>query len=167
MTVMSGKKAKQIAEENSATYRQTARGGIVMNDDNSEARRTVEMCYRTNKTLVNPIVDWTDDEVWEFIRSYEIPYCSLYDEGWKRLGCVGCPMGGGDSMEREFERWPSIKKMYMRAFADMIEGRLRDGLKTEYFTSPDEVMAWWTGKREGRNEGQIRMEIERLMEEDM
>ena len=123
----------------------------------------MEICYRTNKTLVNPIIDWTDEDVWEFIREYNAPYCKLYDEGWRRLGCVGCPMGGSDSMEREFERWPAIKNMYLRAFADMIEKRKADGLRTDYYNTPQEVMEWWLGKRVGNNENQIEMEIEEMM----
>lgn len=167
VTLMKGGKAKKIAEQNDADYRQTASGGIIMNDDNSESRRTVEMCYRTNRTLINPIVDWTDEEVWEFIYEYKIPYCSLYDEGWKRLGCVGCPMGGGENMIRELERWPAIQKMYMRAFADMMEGRKRDGLETVMWDTAQDVMDWWTSKkRSWKERGQIEMEIERLMEED-
>ena len=155
---------KRIAEENDADYRQTARGGIVMNDDNSESRRTVEMCYRTNKTLVNPIVDWTDEEVWEFIHGYKMPYCALYEEGWKRLGCVGCPMSGGESMIRELERWPAIRKRYMRAFADMMEGRKRDGLETTMWENAQDVMDWWTSKkRHWEERGQIEMEIEEMM----
>jgi phosphoadenosine phosphosulfate reductase len=64
---------------------------IILNDDNDESRRMVENCYRTQKTMVNPIVDWMDEDVWEFIRTEKLPYCCLYDEGFKRLGCVGCP----------------------------------------------------------------------------
>ena len=138
-------------------------GGIVMNDDNDETRRAVEICYRTNKTLVNPIIDWTDEDVWEFIREYNVPYCKLYDEGWRRLGCVGCPMGGSDSMEREFERWPAIKNMYLRAFEDMIAKRKADGLRADIYSTPDEVMQWWLGKRMGFDEDQIKMEIEEMM----
>ena len=45
-----------------------------------KARRMVEVC-RTDKTkiFVNPIIDWTKDEVWEFIYSENILYCSLYN----------------------------------------------------------------------------------------
>lgn len=158
--------AKGVALTN-VKHKQTERGGVIMNDDNSESRRTVEMCYRTHKTLVNPIVDWMDEEVWEFIREYKIPYCKLYDEGWKRLGCVGCPMGTLEHRIKELERWPAIQKMYMRAFEDMIAKKKADGLCTMFETA-DDVMNWWLGlgKTKKKCEGQIEMEIERLMEED-
>ena len=62
--------------------------------NNDENRRMVEMCYRTHKSSVNPIIDWTSEDVWEFVRLYNVPYCELYDFGFKRLGCVSCPLGG-------------------------------------------------------------------------
>ena len=81
------------------------------------------MCYKDHTTLINPIIDWTTDEVWEFIREYKIPYCSLYDEGFKRLGCIGCPMGTVKHRTMEFERWPKYKNLYLIAFGKMIENR--------------------------------------------
>ena len=81
------------------------------------------MCYKDHTTLINPIIDWTTDEVWEFIREYKIPYCCLYDEGFKRLGCIGCPMGTVKHRMMEFERWPKYKNLYLIAFGKMIENR--------------------------------------------
>jgi hypothetical protein len=92
-----------------------------MNDDNDENRRTVEQCYRTRKTMVNPIVDWSDEDVWDFLNSNNIPHCCLYDEGFTRLGCIGCPLAGKKNMERDFERWPKYKELYIRAFQRMID----------------------------------------------
>ena len=108
--------------------------------DNRENARIVEMCYKDHTTLINPIIDWTTDEVWEFIREYEIPYCSLYDEGFKRLGCIGCPMG--HHQEREFERWPKYRNLYLAAFTKMIAHRNENGLDTVWQTA-EEVMDWW------------------------
>lgn len=81
------------------------------------------MCYKNHTTLINPIIDWTTDEVWEFLKEYEIPYCSLYDEGFRRLGCIGCPMGSKEQRLREFERWPKYYNLYMIAFEKMIKNR--------------------------------------------
>ena len=98
--------------------------------DNRANARMVEMCYKTHTTLINPIIDWTTEEVWEFIHEYNIPYCSLYDEGFKRLGCIGCPMGSKEQREYEFKRWPKYKALYLRAFEKMIENR--GGTPKEY-----------------------------------
>lgn len=91
--------------------------------DNRENARIVEMCYKNHTTLINPIIDWTTDEVWEFLKEYEIPYCCLYDEGFRRLGCIGCPMGSKEQRLREFERWPKYYNLYMIAFEKMIKNR--------------------------------------------
>lgn len=37
---------------------------------------------------INPILDWKYNEVWEFIREYEIPYCDLYNQGYTSIGCM-------------------------------------------------------------------------------
>ena len=118
------KMTKKIADKIGANYRVNKRGGIILNDDNDVNRRMVEQCYRTRKTLVNPIVDWTDEDVWEFLNDVaKVPHCCLYDEGFKRIGCVGCPMGRKKGMERDFARWPKYKNLYLKAFAKMIENR--------------------------------------------
>jgi len=115
------KNTKRIADENGADYVLNKHGEVIMNDDNDANRRTVEQCYRTRKTMVNPIVDWTDDDVWNFLNGNGIEHCSLYDEGFKRLGCIGCPLSGSKNMIRDFERWPKYKQMYINAFQKMID----------------------------------------------
>ena len=112
---------RKMAEAVGASYKLNKNGSVILNDDNAEERRLVEQCYRTRKTLVNPIVDWSDDDVWEFIHAYNLPYCKLYDEGFKRLGCIGCPLSGRRNMEKEFERWPKYKQLYIKAFQRMVD----------------------------------------------
>jgi phosphoadenosine phosphosulfate reductase len=112
---------KKIADEVGAEYKLNKHGDVILNDDNDENRRMVEQCYRTRKTMVNPIVDWTDEDVWDFLNSNGIEHCSLYDEGFTRLGCIGCPLSGSKNMIRDFERWPKYKELYIRAFQRMID----------------------------------------------
>lgn len=127
---------------------------LLLNMDNDESRRTVEMCYRTKKTLLNPIIDWLDEDVWEFIKAENIPYCSLYDEGYKRLGCIGCPNMTTKSRERGFERYPKYKENYIRAFDKMILNGSRS------WQSGEEVFDWWlySDKKTKILENQIEME---------
>lgn len=111
----------------------------MLNDDNDESRRAVELCYRTRKTLVNPIIDWDESDVWEFLNEVvKVPHCCLYDEGFKRLGCICCPMGGGKKMADELERWPTYKRAYLRAFEKMLKNQ-----KIRKWKTPDEVLKWW------------------------
>ena len=136
---------------------------IVLNDDNDESRRMVESCYRTQKTLVNPIVDWENEDVWEFIHERNLSYCSLYDEGFKRLGCVGCPMGDTKGMKKDFERWPQYKKLYLKAFDEMLQARKAQGKddKTGLWGDAQGVMDWWMGLKGTKpDENQISMEDE-------
>lgn len=138
-------------------FAQTVRGGVILNNDNDDARELLESCYRYRKTVLNPIINWTDDEVWEFIREFQLPYCKLYDEGIKRLGCIGCPMGGGKSMLREFERWPKYKTFYLHAFEKMLKNKELDDNTT--WTDAQAVFDWWTEQTPRREiDGQVSLE---------
>jgi len=146
------KKHNQMLEDIGANFQSTPKGGVVLNLDNADTRRAVESCYRTNKTLVNPIIDWDDSEVWEFLNDYaKVPHCCLYDEGFKRIGCIGCPMGGSKSMMREFERYPKYKDLYIKAMQRMVETH-PDQIKIATGKTVNEkanaIMNWWLGKRD-------------------
>ncbi len=39
---------------------------------------------------INPLADWTSQEVWEYIHAYEVPYHPLYDQGYTSIGCAPC-----------------------------------------------------------------------------
>ena len=58
-----------------------AEGKILFND-NDDDRRQMEHCIPKRKYVVNPIIDWTDEDVWQFIREENLPYCKLYDQGY-------------------------------------------------------------------------------------
>ena len=120
----------------------------MLNYDNAENRRMTEHCIRTGKVLLNPIIDWDEEDVWEFLNMNGIEHCCLYDEGFKRLGCIGCPMGRRKRMNAEFERWPAYRKLYEKAFGKMIEERKRRGLKTFQWENVDQVMKWWLGEED-------------------
>jgi phosphoadenosine phosphosulfate reductase len=135
---------KKEAIRQGVDFEQVPKGAIVLNTDNDASRRFVEHCYRTTSTMVNPIVDWTADDVWEFLRHYGCESNPLYGEGYTRVGCVGCPMGGSCAMKREFNRYPKYKELYIHAFDRMIARRIERGLPPVW-KSGEECFTWWIG----------------------
>lgn len=126
--------------------------------DNDSGRLGFENCMMKRKLVCNPIVDWSNDEVWEFIRKYNLPYCSLYDEDFQRLGCIGCPMSGAIGQKKEFARYPKFKKLYLMAFDKMLKN-MPDKSKLKW-ESAEDVMKWWTEDKHKEKpiDGQIKME---------
>lgn len=124
-------------------FLRTKRGGIILVNDNDDSRRMVEQCFRRHKTTVNPIIEWTDSEVWEFIKSNNVPYCGLYDCGFSRLGCIGCPMASTKMREHEFLMWPKYKESYMRAFRKMLDVRVERGRPWTRGNKPQDVYNMW------------------------
>lgn len=125
-------------------YEKTQMGGIVLNHDNASTRQFVEQCYRTTTTMINPIVDWTDEDVWQFLKHYGCECNPLYRKGYCRVGCIGCPLGGSKSMKREFNDYPKYKEAYIRAFDKMIKRRIERGLPPVW-NSGEECFTWWIG----------------------
>jgi len=111
--------------------------------------QTITMHRQSGLPIISPILYWTESDVWEFIKQQEMPYCSLYDEGFSRLGCVGCPMGGPKGMARDFARWPHYEKLWKRgfqAFWDKYKGvPRRDGepRSIEKFPTVEDLWDWW------------------------
>lgn len=129
----------------------------ILFNDNEDGRRQFENCMKKGKRIVNPIIDWTDEDVWEFIRSRDLKYCRLYDEGFTRLGCIGCPMAGKNRIN-EFKRWPKYKAQYIRTFDKVVKNRKAKGMKCIWETGED-LMNWWLYEKgkEHEIEGQIEL----------
>ena len=134
---------------------------IVLSNDNDDRRRLFETCRLKSKRVCNPIVDWTDEDVWGFLESEHVAINPLYGCGYSRVGCIGCPMTGTAGRQRAFARYPTYQKAYIRAFDRMIEERTRRGKETTWKTGLD-VFHWWM--EDGVLPGQI--EFDDLLDEE-
>lgn len=138
------KSTQKLAAEMNVEFRITRQQGLVMNMDDSATRQLTEMCYRTRSTMVNPIIDWTESDVWEFLNHYGCEANPLYKCGEKRIGCIGCPMQGSKGMKSDFIKYPKYRTLYVKAFERMLEARKERYLPTNWETGED-VMRWWVG----------------------
>ena len=99
-------------------------------------------CRIKGRTSFQPILEWTDDDVWQFLDEQHVATNPLYDEGFTRIGCIGCPYSSRKNRERDFARWPQYERAYKRAFERMLDVRRERGLPTEWQTA-QEVFDWW------------------------
>lgn len=104
------------------------------------SRKMVEPCTTTSKWFLHPILDWPDHAIWEYHRHFIPRHCSLYDEGWTRIGCILCPMSR--RVDRDIQRWPKIADAYRRACQRAWQRR-KDRGDTMQWSSGDDMFAWW------------------------
>lgn len=101
--------------------RQSKEKGV--NITNADEEKTLGCIHGKESLLISPIIHWTEQDVWEFLNEVvSVSHCSLYDEGWHRIGCIGCPMSSYKQNKLENERYPHVKRGWLRAIK-----KIRDG----------------------------------------
>ncbi len=53
----------------------------------------------------NPLADWSTDEVWAYIRRFDVPYNALYDKGYASIGCAPCTRAIAAGEDIRAGRW--------------------------------------------------------------
>ena len=98
--------------------------------------------------MVNPIIDWTFSDIWQYIQLNNIPYNPLYDMGYDRVGCIGCPMASYKQKCKQFRDFPSYKTNYIKAFDRLLEKRRENGNPLIFKNGKEcltgeELFSWW------------------------
>ena len=114
---------------------------IMLMDDNDKRRLVVESCIKKNKMIVNPLIDWKDADIWTFIAQEHLKTNPLYECGYSRVGCIGCPMSARKRY-REFADFPKYKNAYIASFDRMLVARALHGKKSQW-KNGQEVFSWW------------------------
>lgn len=94
-----------------------------VNITNADQEQTLGCISGKESLIISPIIHWTEQDVWEFLNKVmEVPHCSLYDEGWHRLGCIGCPMSSAKQKQIENVRYPHVKRNWIKAIKAIRNG---------------------------------------------
>ena len=94
-----------------------------VNITNATDERTIGCISGKESLLISPIIHWTVRDVWEFLNKVcQVPHCSLYDEGYSRIGCICCPMSSQRQKIKEMKRWPHVKRGWIKAIIDIRRG---------------------------------------------
>jgi len=105
----------------------------------------------SEQIIYSPIFDWLEWEVWEYIERKELHYCSLYDEGFDRLGCVICPFVCNPNswkLKLYKERWPKHYQAFEKAMIELWDDReWWRQTRMRYAMLPEEFIEnWYRGK---------------------
>lgn len=49
--------------------------------------------FKSNRPISNPISFWLEQDIWDYIHEFDVPYSRIYDMGAKRTGCIFCMFG--------------------------------------------------------------------------
>jgi phosphoadenosine phosphosulfate reductase len=58
-----------------------------------------------NLVKVNPLVDWSREDVWKYIREHNVPYNALHDRGYPSIGCAPCTRAVQPGEHERAGRW--------------------------------------------------------------
>lgn len=119
--------------------------GIRSEESPRRAKRPQIEENRRGGWFVHVIKNWTVEDVWQYIRENNLPYCRLYDEGFARIGCVLCPFGNWKQVQRDMERFPAIVEYYRRACRALFTKGKGN------YKSADDMFDWWIKGRERRS----------------
>jgi len=67
--------------------------------------QVVEWDDQNNLIKVNPIFKWTEEQVWEYIKKYSIPYNQLHDNGYTSISCQPCTRAITQGEDVRAGRW--------------------------------------------------------------
>src|SRR5262249_30684660 len=65
----------------------------------------VEFDDTNNLYKVSPLLDWTESDIWEYIRALKLPYNPLHDRDYPSIGCAPCTRAVEAGQENRAGRW--------------------------------------------------------------
>lgn len=72
--------------------------------------KKVEWDEKFNLVKFNPLADWTDGQVWEYIHANDVPYNPLHDNNYPSIGCSVCTRAVQPGQDPRAGRWAGFEK---------------------------------------------------------
>ncbi|MEI6428900.1 MAG: phosphoadenylyl-sulfate reductase [Pseudanabaena sp. ELA607] len=72
---------------------------------NRSEMRVVELDAPRSIAKVNPLIDWSNEQVWDYIRANEVPYNALHDQNFPSIGCAPCTRAVQPGEDLRAGRW--------------------------------------------------------------
>lgn len=104
---------------------------------------TVHCVGSKDKVVIAPLFYWEESDIWEYIHMNNMKTCSLYDEGFRRVGCIMCPLASAAAKKLHLQRFPLFRDRY---YLPIIRELMARG-KYQGFGSAEEVFDWWMSNK--------------------
>ena len=72
--------------------------------------KKIEWDQKFQLVKINPIADWTNDDVWDYIRANSVPYNALHDTNFTSIGCTHCTRAVRPGEDSRAGRWSGFQK---------------------------------------------------------
>lgn len=101
-----------------------------------------------DKILLSPIIDWTNSDIWGFIRGQGLEYCELYDEGYHRIGCMFCPVASVKSKQRDRRNYPGVERKIKKSIKTLCDN---SNYGQSFNNDVDLIFDWWISNDSQKN----------------
>lgn len=132
--------ARRAKREEVSTEIRGKRGEYTF-DEWSEHQETMVACVNgKDKLIISPLIYWSERDVWNFLNNIvKVPHCELYDQGYRRIGCICCPMSTERQKIKELVRWSHVYRGWLKTIKWLMER----GYVSYHFESPEIGLKWW------------------------
>ena len=104
-----------------------------------------------DKIIINPIMEWSDKDVWHFLNDVvQVPHCELYEMGWHRIGCICCPMANYKQRVKELRMFPHVKRHWIEAIKNIRRDCIGDNMIVKNYWGGgtedeqcEQIFNWW------------------------
>lgn len=139
--------ADHIREQWQASKQASKQFDLRDDEENVYDCKFIASMKKHKDTICNPIYKFTDADIWEYVRENDIEMNPLYAKGYKRVGCIGCPMAGARQQKKEFADYPIYKLNYIRAFDRMAKKSKERACGNKLgLETGEEWYRWWIGE---------------------
>ena len=69
------------------------------------AAQPIDRDQQSRLPKISPLLDWTEADVWTYIRAHQLYYSPLHDRGYPSIGCAPCTRATGPGQDRRAGRW--------------------------------------------------------------
>lgn len=123
-------------------------GFIGMMATDGQQRETTYLeqgCNNFKKGTSNPLAFWTEKDIWDYLKENAIPYCSIYDTGVKRTGCMFCMFGV--HLEKEPNRFQLMAETHPKLYDYCINkleiGKVLNFIGVNYKVEKENKLTKW------------------------